>query len=58
MQPTLLAGDFIISRIRRKPNHRGEIVTYKSANSTYLKRIVGMPGDTLSMAHGVLSVNG
>jgi signal peptidase I len=58
MQPGLLAGDFVLSRIRRGPTHRGEIVVYMSADGTYLKRIVGIPGDTLSMNHGALSVNG
>ena len=48
----------MMARIFRGPAHRGEIVAYKSASSIYLKRILGMPGDTLSMTRGVLSVNG
>lgn len=58
MQPGLLVGDFVLSRIRRGPTHRGEIVAYKFADEIFLKRIVGIPGDTLNMNHGVLLVNG
>ena len=58
MQPGLLVGDFVLARIRSGPTQRGEIVAYRFADETLLKRIVGIPGDTLSMTHGTLSVNG
>jgi signal peptidase I len=58
MQPGLLVGDWILARIRSGPTYRGELVVYKSAGESHLKRIVGMPGDTISMKHGALSVNG
>jgi signal peptidase I len=58
MQPGLLMGDYILSRVRRGTVHRGELVVYNSADEIYLKRIIGMPGDTISMKLGALSVNG
>jgi signal peptidase I len=58
MRPTLLEGDFVFARIRHAPAHRGGLVAYRSAGETYLKRVVGMPGDTISMKRGTLSVNG
>ena len=36
----------------------GQIVAYRTSESIPLKRIVGTPGDTLSMKRGTLYVNG
>jgi signal peptidase I len=59
MEPTLLVGDYIFAKpIRRAPN-RGDVVILLHPRGLFrVKRVVGMPGDTLAMEAGVLSVNG
>ena len=58
MEPTLLAGDFILAQGLRRDPSRGEIVIFQRRKGAWVKRIVGTPGDTLAMEAGVLSVNG
>jgi signal peptidase I len=48
-------------RLFLTPPRRGDVVVFKlpSNNSTdYIKRVVGLPGDTIQMRHGVLYING
>ena len=65
MMPTITTKDFIMG-IRIIPNlksisfKKGEIVQFtakKDGNKTELKRIVGIPGDTVSVKNGYLIVN-
>lgn len=58
MRPGLLEGDFLLARISHAPFHAGQIVAYRTPQTVILKRIVGTPGDTLSMKRGTLYVNG
>ena len=62
MEPTVLAGDFIfVSKRPVRQLHRGDLVVYESPTNTgvmFLKRIVGVAGDTLAMRDGVLVRNG
>ena len=64
MQPTILAGDFVfVRRFAGVPEHLGrrDIVVYESLTDpgvSIVKRIVGLPGDTLQMARRTLVVNG
>jgi signal peptidase I len=61
--PTLLVGDRIVTDIRDAgimPD-RGEIVFFKfprDTSVTYVKRLVGLPGDRIRIEHGQLSING
>jgi signal peptidase I len=58
MQPTLLPGDhFVATRLVRGPL-RQEIVVYRNHGLDLIKRVVGVPGDTLSMQAGTLFVDG
>jgi signal peptidase I len=63
MEPTLLIGDFIFASVRpsdRQPR-RHDIVIFESpteAGLLVIKRVVGLPGDTLTMKNGVLALNG
>jgi signal peptidase I len=63
MEPTILAGDYLfVSKLpfeRRLPR-RGGLVVFESVGGPYqvIKRVVGRPGDTLSMVSGVLRRNG
>lgn len=66
MAPTILEGDFLTSRgVAHGPDdlpviHRGDLVIHTlptDPRKQYVKRIVGLPGDTLSMVEGRLIVN-
>jgi signal peptidase I len=63
MEPALLAGDWVTILPIAVPAGvaRGDIVAHAfppDRSKQFVKRIVGLPGDTLSMAHGILSING
>jgi signal peptidase I len=58
MEPTLLAGDFILARILHHAPGRGQLVIFRRVNGSWVKRVVGTPSDTLTMRAGVLTVNG
>lgn len=63
MEPTVLAGDFMFASRRPSARNvsRNDIVIVGSPGDDkllVLKRIVGMPGDTLSMRDGALIRNG
>jgi signal peptidase I len=68
MAPTLRTGDFVFispygprspnSRLRPR---RGDVAAFQPAfdpERTYVKRVVGLPGDRLQMIDGVLRLNG
>ena len=66
MAPTILNGDFLTSRrLAPTPNgepavQRGDVVIHAwppEPTRQYIKRVVGLPGDTLSMVDGQLTVN-
>ncbi len=63
MEPTLLIGDFIFASVRpsdRQPR-RNDIVIFDAPTDPGLmviKRVVGLPGDTLMMKNGALLLNG
>ncbi len=63
MEPTLLNGDFLLSNqlyYRTTNPARGEVVIMKYPKDeriNYIKRIVGMPGDTLEIRDKVLMIN-
>jgi len=58
MEPTLLQGDFILAKPLRRAPERGDIVVYRRRGLAFMKRVVGLPADTLSMQNGTLLVNG
>jgi len=63
MENTLLIGDrVLVDRIswRFSEPHRGEIVVFHSPfkGPVLIKRIIGMPGDTVSLADGHVYING
>ena len=61
--PTILVGDRVVTDIRDPgimPD-RGDIVFFKfprDPSVTYVKRVVGLPGDRIRIEHGQLSING
>jgi len=58
MEPTILRGDYVLAVPLNAPPTRGEIVIYRTPRGPWVKRIVGTPGDTVSMRHGTLFING
>lgn len=61
MWPTLAVGDHVFANKMVKDAERGALVVFplpENRKSTFVKRIVGMPGDELVLAHGELTING
>lgn len=63
MEPTFSDGDFIITfRVRDCSSlRRGDVVTFQSdaaTNAGCIKRIVGLPGETIEARDGILYVDG
>ena len=67
MEPALLEGDYISwSRLEGSPGtahsiHRGDIVVFvgpEDPTQQFMKRVIGLPGDTLAMKNAVVEVNG
>jgi len=64
MEPHVMSGEYVLIntvayRIGRPA--RGDIVAFRherSAPSVYLKRVVGLPGDKVSIVRGAVFVNG
>src|SRR5438309_1132689 len=61
MSPTYLDGsmNFInkLSYARHVPN-RGDVIALHYEGEVLLKRIIGMPGEQVSIEHGVIQLNG
>jgi signal peptidase I len=64
MRPTLEDGEYIlINKLAYKTDepHRGDIVVFVfpvNPQEDLIKRVIGLPGETVSIHNGVVSVNG
>lgn len=72
MSPSLAPGDrIVVNRIvyRLRPPRRGDVVVFRTTpllsrvceqapRSVNVKRVVGVPGDRVSIRHGIIFVNG
>lgn len=63
MVPTLRVGDHVLVdrlTVRWKPIGRGEVVVFTQpcAKVVYVKRVIGLPGDSVEVRCGVVYVNG
>lgn len=62
-EPTIGNGDSIATSLyayRLGEPQRGDVAVFINPHTgeTYLKRIVGLPGDTVQVSRGILSING
>lgn len=59
MEPTLHDGNAVfVSFFRFSPLERGDIVVFRSDSGTLVKRVIGIPGDVISIKGGVVTLNG
>lgn len=63
MEPNLHAGQYVLVEkisYRLGNPHRGDVVVFHHPKSErdLIKRVIGLPGETISVANGVVSVNG
>lgn len=61
MVPTLQVGDSVLAAklaYRFSDAGRGDLAVFKGGEDLNIKRVVGLPGDTVAIRDGVLFVNG
>jgi signal peptidase I len=61
MVPTLYIGDnFFVSKraYDSEPSQRGDVIVFKSNGTSFVKRIIGLPGDRVQMINGKIHLNG
>ncbi len=64
MRPTLEDGEYVlVNRLayRFGDYERGDVVVFRfpiDPSQDFIKRVIGLPGDVISIANGVVSVNG
>ena len=60
MQPLLNRGDIVlVNRIFRylKEPERGDLIVFQDENGTFIKRIIGLPGETVEVVDGEVFID-
>ena len=60
MSPELLPEDYVLATKTNEPLSRGDIVIFKNSEKSIdvVKRVVGLPGETISSSNNELLING
>lgn len=58
MQPTLKGNEIMILNKMKKEYERYDIVVVKSPDGDIIKRVYGLPGETISCENGFIYING
>ncbi len=64
MEPRIASDEYVLINAlayRLGPPRRGQIVAFRherSAPSVYIKRVIGVPGDRVSVDRGIVSIDG
>ncbi|SNS51949.1 signal peptidase I [Antarctobacter heliothermus] len=60
MSPTLQPGDYVLATRRFAAPRRGDVVIFRHpvSGQDFLKRVIGLPGDTVQMRDGLVILNG
>lgn len=59
MQPTLRPGDRLVAKMGiPDPLRRGTLLIVKKDEYDYVERVIGLPGETLSLVDGVVHIDG
>lgn len=61
MLPALRPGQIVgVNKLayRRKPPNRGDLVLFSTGQELFIKRIVGLPGEEISVVKGIICVDG
>ena len=59
MEPSLYEGDYVLASKFTDSPSRGDIVVYEyeTKNIEIVKRIIGLPGETISSKEGQININ-
>ena len=61
MSPSLSAGDFVVATRLVSSPLRGDVVVFphpRSPEFLMIKRVIGLPGETVQIEHGSIAANG
>jgi signal peptidase I len=61
MEPSLLLGEhmFCVMNVwQDQPIRRGDIVLFQKGGAFWVKRVIGLPGDSVELIDGFVSLNG
>jgi signal peptidase I len=62
MSPTLKSWELcVMQRVRHYEPRRGDIIEFRTADDPplyFVKRVIALPGETVSIEHGVFKING
>ena len=59
MLPTLQVGDqLLVKKVVSSTLKRGDIIVFLHDGQPFIKRLIGMPGDTINIENGKVFVNG
>lgn len=61
MEPTIFSGDSVVTDLhayRDRQPQRGDLVVFRHKDVTLIKRLIGLPGDSISSNQGIITRNG